>query len=47
MEKKENLEIEKTPEVLTDKDLEKVGGGFPGSCGVICSGLHSSSCTSD
>jgi len=45
MEKKENLEIEKAPEVLTDKDLEKVGGGFFYNCTSVCT--KESVCSSD
>jgi len=35
MEKKENLEIEKTPETLTKQDLEKVSGGFDSCISIV------------
>jgi len=41
MEKKEDLEIKKAPEELTEQDLEKVTGGFKclgdfGECSAFC-----------
>jgi len=34
MKKKENLEIEKAPEALTEQDLEKVSGGHNGCVSI-------------
>jgi len=42
---KENLEIEKAPEVLTEQDLKKVGGGRE-SCDRLYEPCNSN-CSSD